>query len=250
MHIVLARALLPEASEIKGCDTESAPQSPTNIAANPQRVSHTCSRKIDRLLMRSVPERYPTPRLNRIAVKRIRDIERYLAGRYGHVLPEGDDAAAEDLVILLNHIAQNPVDPRAKMRASIHVWGPWMDYEDRRALVDMITKRPYQYKAETLGQLMRVTEEEHALWRLESIRAHTVTDSDMKAKKQRRERERLRAVRAANRSGRKRGRPRTEGVRPWDALGMSRAQYYRLKAAGTLPPGETPRNETKNAYAL
>jgi hypothetical protein len=112
-------------------------------------------------------------RLNRIAVKRIRDIERYLAGRYGRVLPEGDDAAAEDLVILLNHLAQNPVDPQAKMRAAVHCWAPWMDHDEMCALVEMIAKKPRRYRAKTLGRLMRITAEEHATWGLESIRAHT-----------------------------------------------------------------------------
>jgi hypothetical protein len=152
---------------------------------------------VDYLLRSDAQERVRSsmPRLNRIAVQRIRDIEKYLAGRYGRVLPEGDDAAREDLVILLNHIAQSPVDPQAKMRGTIRSWAPWMDHDDRLALVEMIAKRPRRYRAKTLGQMMRVTEAEHARWGLTSIRPFTVTDADMRARKQRHDREAVTAKR-------------------------------------------------------
>jgi hypothetical protein len=180
----------------------------------------------------------PELRLNLIAVKRIRTLERYLELRYGRPLPD-DAAGCEDLVILLNHVAQNPIDPQGKMRRSIHLWAPWMPPHEAQALVGVIAADPRRYKASTLGKLLRLTEEEHAIIGAETIRPHTVTDADMKAKDRRLRRERKRAARAVNRSGRKRGRPRTEGVRPWDALGMSRARFYRLLKAGTLPSVET-----------
>jgi hypothetical protein len=191
------------------------------------------------------------PWLNRIAVHRIHDIERYLAGRYGRVLPEGDDAAAEDLVILLNHIAQNPVDPQAKMRGSVRCWAPWMDHDERCLLGERIVKKPRRYRAKTLGQLMRVTEEEHARWGLKSIRAFTVTDADMKAKELHRERARNAAKRRAGGAV-----TREEYLagfkcraKPWEAAGVSRRTWYRHKAGTgtrtrvgtvTLPLGLNP----------
>jgi hypothetical protein len=197
------------------------------------------TKRIYSMLTRVVPGRSSMPRLNRIAVQRIRDIERYLAGRYGFVLP-GDYAAAEDLAILLNHIAQNPVDPQAKMRGSIRSWVPWMDYDERCQLVERIAKKPRRYRAKTLGQLMRVTEEEHARWGLKSIRAFTVTDADMKAKELHRERARKAAKRRAGGAV-----TREEYLavfkcrtKPWEAAGVSRAQWYRRKA-GTGTADET-----------
>jgi hypothetical protein len=177
-------------------------------------------------------------RLNIVVVKRIHDIERYFLLRYGAALPD-DDAGRSDLVILLNHVAQNPVLPQSKMRASIQCWAAWMDRDEAKALVERIAKAPRRYRASTLGKLLRLTEEEHAIIGASSIWAFTWTEEDMKAKDRRLRRERKRAVRAANRSGRRRGRPRVGGVRPWDVLGMSRARYYRLLKAGTLPSAET-----------
>jgi len=204
------------------------------------RQDKTPEEHVDYLLMSDALERSRSsmPRLNRIAVQRISDIEQYLACRYGRVLPEGDDAAAEDLVILLNHIAQNRVDPQAKMRGSVRCWAPWMDHDERRELVERIAKKPRRYRAKTLGRLMRVTEEEHARWGLRSIRAFTVTDADMKAKELHRERARKADKRradgvvsreeylAAN------SKSRTE---PWKALNMSRPTYYRKLRAGEIP---------------
>jgi hypothetical protein len=102
-------------------------------------------------------------------------------------------------VILLNHLAQNPVDPQAKMLASIHCWAPWMDHDERRDLVERIAARPRRYKAKTLAAMMRLTEEEHASWGIESIWAFTWTDADVKGKSKQRDRKYQKAKRAASR---------------------------------------------------
>jgi hypothetical protein len=190
-----------------------------------------------------------TLRLNRIAAKRIKDIERYLAGRYGRVVPD-DDAGREDLVILLNHLAQNPVDPQAKMRAAVHSWAPSMDHDEMLALVEMIAKKPRRYRAKTLGRLMRITVQEHATWELESIWAHTTTEEDMKAKELNRERDRKRTKR------RRKGMvPREEYLaancksraEPWKALQVSRAKYYRMLKAGEIPNETSPYETSPSA---
>ncbi len=195
--------------------------------------------EIERRYNQKKPER--TLRLNMVAVARVGAIERYLECRYGRQVPD-DDAGREDLVILLNHIAQNPIDPQGKMRRSIHSWAPWMAPDERQELVERIAAKPRRYKAKTLGRLMRVTEEEHASWGLESIWAFTWTDADMRERDKRTRRERKRADRAAKSSGRPRGRPKSDAPNPWDGI-CSRATYFRRKARET-------ESETKNASPL
>jgi hypothetical protein len=184
------------------------------------------------------PER--TLRLNRIAVKRVAVLERYLELRYGRVLPD-DDAGREHLVILLNHIAQNPIDPQGKMRRTIHSWAPWMDYDERYDLVERIAAKPRRYRASTLGKRLRLTEEEHEIIEAETIWAFDATAEGMKAKAKQKDRKRKKAERAAKSSGRPRGRPKSEGMPAWQAAGASsKAAYYRnLKKAAA--------SETKNA---
>jgi hypothetical protein len=206
-----------------------------------------CHKKVEAMLA-EIERRYGQKktdrelRLNRIAVKRVSDIEHYLEGRYGHVLPD-DDAGREDLVILLNHLAQNPVDPRSKMRRPIRIWAPWMPSAEVDTLVERIAKKPRRYKAQTLARLMRVTEEEHVRWCLKSIWAFTWSDTDVKGVERRRRRN------AASAKRRQDGTPSREEwlatsksrTKPWEAMGISRATYYRKREAATLreTPSET-----------
>jgi hypothetical protein len=185
------------------------------------------------------PER--TLRLNLIAVKRVAVLERYLELRYGRTLPD-DDAGREDLVILLNHIAQNPIDPQGKMRRSIHSWAPWMAPDERQELVERIAAKPRRYRAGTLGKRLRLTEEEHEIIGAETVHPFTWSDAYVRERDRATRRERKRAERAAKSSGRPRGRPKKpEGSeQPWVALGIGRATYFRRKARETG-------SETKNA---
>jgi hypothetical protein len=197
--------------------------------------------EIERRYDQQKPER--TLRLNTIAVKRVAVLERYLELRYGRVLPD-DDAGREDLVILLNHLAWNPIDPQGKMRRSIHSWAPWMDHDERQELVERIAAKPRRYRASTLGKLLRLTEEEHEIIDAETVRAFTWTDADVRDRDKRTRRERKRADRAAKSLGRPRGRPKSEGIPAWQAAGASsKAAYYRnIKKAAA--------GETKNASPL
>src|SRR5262249_42905818 len=131
------------------------------------------------------PELKPHP----VVVKRIRDIERYMLLRYGAKLPD-DDAGREDLAILLHHLAQHPIDPQAKMRASIRIWARWMARDEMLALVEQIAAKPHWYKSGELGQLLRLTEAEHDRIDALSIRPFDWTDADMKKKELHRERKR------------------------------------------------------------
>jgi hypothetical protein len=46
--------------------------------------------------------------------------------------------------------------------------------------------------------------------------------------------------RAAKRSGRPRGRPKSDGIKPWVACGISRATYYRRRGTGTETENASP----------
>jgi hypothetical protein len=206
-----------------------------------------CHKKVEAMLA-EIERRYGQKktdrelRLNMIAVKRIRDIERYLEGRYGRVLPD-DDAGREDFVILLNHLAHNPIDPQGKMRRAIYVWAPSMAPAEGQDLVESIAKKPRRYRAKTLARLMRVTEEEHARWGLGSIWAFTWTGADMKDRERRRERKRKATKRrSAGTVDREEWLATSKSrTKPWEAMGISRAEYYRRRKAGTLhdTPSET-----------
>jgi hypothetical protein len=184
------------------------------------------------------------PSINRIAAKRIHDFERYLEHRYGCILPD-DDAGREDLMILANHVAQNRHDPHRKILGSIRHWAPWMAATEAEALTQTVLKAPRRYKATTLGGLLRLTREEQMILFTETIRPFDKSDAEMKEDRKRRDREDKKAKRAANSSGRPCGRPKSEGVKPWATLGISKATYHRRKKAAMSGTN----GETKNASA-
>jgi hypothetical protein len=189
-------------------------------------------------------------RINRVAKLRIADIEWVLRHRYGPVLPD-DDAGREDLVILLNHVAQNRDDPHTKMIHTARVWAPWMAPTEAEELVNqIILARPRRYRATTLGRLLNLTKQEHELGNLQTIRPVGVTDADMKEKERDRERERKRSKR------------RSEGVvpreeylaqaksrtEPWMPLGISKSTYYRWLEAGKIPNETGPSAPLEDTY--
>lgn len=179
-------------------------------------------------------------RISRVAAKRIRDLELYLAWRYGKTLPEGDDAAREDLVILLNHLAQNRRDAYGKVYRSARCWAPRMSPADAGALADMVLRKPRRYGAEKLGEMLGYTREEQAILGTATIRPVGVTDADMKERKKIRDRLAKAEKRAAKPLTRPRGRPKTGVLEPWKPLGLTKPTYYRRRKAGELP------DETKN----
>jgi hypothetical protein len=195
--------------------------------------------EIERRYDQQKPER--TLRLNAIAVKRVAVLERYFELRYGRSLPD-DDAGREDLVILLNHIAQNPIDPQGKMRRAIHTWAWWMDHDERQELVERIAAKPRWYTASKLGKLLRLTEAEHALIGAETVWPFDATAEDMNAKSKQNDREyqktRRRSAGAVSREEYEaNSKSRTE---PWKALNMSRPTYYRKLKAGEIPSETSP----------
>jgi hypothetical protein len=161
-------------------------------------------------------------------------------------VPE-DDAGRGDLVILANHIAQNPSEPREKILSAFGKWAPWMVPAEAEMIADKVLEKPRKYKAATLGGLLRLTEAERLVLGIKTIRPFDKSDSDMKEDRKRKDREAKSALRAANRSGRQRGRPRSVGAKLWETLGLTKSTYYRRK---NKEEAGDKRSETKNRSAL
>jgi hypothetical protein len=182
-------------------------------------------------------------------VQRTCQLERYLRLRYGPVLPD-DDAGREDLVIALNHIAHNRTDPGGKMLGFVRRWAPWMPPAEAGDLVDFILKKPRKYTPAKLGELLRLTEEEREIIDSTTIWAFDVAAESMKAKAKQKDREYQKAKRDANRSGRQRGRPKSEGPKPWEAAGYSNPRsYYRHKAKSQSGTKNESEALEENSYA-
>jgi hypothetical protein len=149
-----------------------------------------------------------------------------LRDRNGATLPD-DDAGREYLRELLLPIS---LGPRAdiKMRHAIEVWMPWMGKDEARGLLDEINQMPMwqrKPKARALGERLNVIYSDRERLRLRTILPCDVSDAGMVLirKKKRREREKKRR----ELKGAKSRATSITKTKPWLALGISRASWYR-----------------------
>lgn len=173
--------------------------------------------------------RRPNAQLNR----RMRELELLFEDRWGPTLPD-DDSGRDDLLVAAHHLAQSFGDPHQHIPAWVRNRAPWLSDTECTTFIEQVVGKPRKFGAKALGRKMRLTQEERQRLRITTIRAFDVSDDDMKANRAARENVRHRRRRrkagavdraewlAANSAARK---------KPWEALGIGRATYYRrLKA--------------------
>jgi hypothetical protein len=164
-----------------------------------------------------------------IAALRIAELRRLFLDRYGRTLPD-DDAGRDDVMVMAHHLARRHTDPER-----IHNWielnAPWMAADESGEIVRQVVARPFKWRADKLAARLRLTEADRRRLRIRTIGAVDMTKQERQQARQLRQRQRDRARR------RSRGaKPRTEyeansvnRTKPWIALGMSRATWYRRR---------------------
>ena len=175
---------------------------------------------------------------------RLGDLRRLFRARWGPVLPD-DAAGIGDLEEMLAPISLGR-EAIPRMKAACEVWAPWLPDSEAWDLIYMTADRPRRDRkvnARTLGQRLRLTNDERERYKLWTIKPVDMTDEQLA--KQRRDKDRDR-----KRKGRK---PRPQYLnevtkpKPWVALGISRRTYYYRKsrngtgsarrANGSIAPG-------------
>jgi hypothetical protein len=177
-----------------------------------------------------------------IAGLRIAELRRLYQARYGHVLPD-DDAGRDDVLIMAYHLARGSGDAKRNITNWIALYAPWMPSGEVENLISMVVAQPLLFRADKLGVRLNLTNAERQRLRIRTIRAVDRTRAEQLAecKERKRKADRLRRQQRRRTTG---ARPRAEyeanslsRSKPWAALGMSRAAWYR---AGKPPaPGET-----------
>lgn len=180
--------------------------------------------------------------------QRLAEIELLINARHGPRGVDTDDwgaIAAVGLNHLVAHVRALPVREDRPSEAELcRSWlarfCPCVDQAAADELIAKVIARPRKFRADTLAKLLNVTDAERRALGLRTIGA---TDRDAEARKADRraaDRERKRAARKAA------ARPRVTLAqsRPWEAMGMSRATWYRK---GRPTPAAAPRPvETKS----
>lgn len=167
---------------------------------------------------------------------RLRELERLFAHRWGNTLPD-DDAGRDDLLVAAHHIAQAYGNPTEHIPAWVREWAPWLSDSACAALVAKVEANPLKWTADKLAWRVRLTDAERTALKITTIGA---IDCGKVARQERRHRRNNEAKTARRREGGAVDRSKYEDAsasreRPWEALGMSRATWYRRGKPAAAP---------------
>jgi hypothetical protein len=163
---------------------------------------------------------------------RKREVRRWLTYRYGNTVPN-DDAGRDDLAIYLLYVAQsNPADPVGAAVKEAVASAPWLSQVQAWGMAKRAANKPVRFKADKLAKRLGVTNDLCTQLRFTTIGACDLTRPERIEARRKRHAEAKRNKRRA--SGMP---PRHEWLeahsvsraKPWEAEGISRAQYYRRR---------------------
>ena len=160
---------------------------------------------------------------------RLGNLRTLFRDRYGPTLPD-DDAGREDLRELLLPISLGP-NAAIKMPKAIEVWAEWMSRDEAEQLIDDVNQTPIWRRkpnAKELGERLRVTNAQRERLRLWTIAACDMTPEE--AQDWRKAKERARKRQRRNREPRAKYEANSiNRTKPWLALGISRATWFRRR---------------------
>jgi hypothetical protein len=134
----------------------------------------------------------------------------------------------------------SPANPKRSVRRWVRRWAPWLtarELDDLAAACEQSNKR---WSADQCASALEITMHYRSRLGLRFIGANDDTDYEIRsALKRANAAARARKCRSAKSTGAKRGRPKSEGPKPWQVLGISKPTYFRWRKAGKIPLIET-----------
>lgn len=176
-----------------------------------------------------------------LAAVRIAELTRLFDRRYGPVLLPDSDEGVICARIVVHHLARLRDAPR-RISDWMHTCAPWLSLASRERLIREAIENPMRWGADKLGWKLKITIVERTELKLRTIGAMGQTADQRKqaAADKRRGRQRIYQSNRRRANGAK---PRAEyeagsisKSKPWEALHMSRTQWYR---AGKPSPETT-----------
>src|SRR5262245_48765629 len=159
--------------------------------------------------------------------------------RCGPVLPE-DDAGEEYLIEMLKIISLGP-EPERKMINAVETFAPFLDRAEADRIILNVRRMPTWErwpKATILGESLRVTNAEREHLGLWLIHPCDMSAEDLAEQRKRKERARKARYRRKQSSMQNMAdylaTHSISRTKPWEALNVGRATYYRLKKRGLL----------------
>ncbi|MFK0687971.1 hypothetical protein ACFX5Q_07170 [Mesorhizobium sp. IMUNJ 23033] len=214
-----------------------------NAAKARHRANRTGKMKVGRCILAEKP-RIVAP--FQVTSLRVREIERVITSRFGTVLPETDDADIfiEAAAYGLNaHCHRNGLDLDRALAGWCARWAPWALERAGtiiRPILNKLVGRKYDLKADEVARSLLISMWERTALELRTIGAHDIPVRIRKgiAKSVKRSNDRVRQTAKRRAKG---VQPRESWLaanslskaRPWDAEGISRAQWYRRQRETT-----------------
>ena len=165
-----------------------------------------------------------------LATLRIADLNRLFRARYGETLPN-DDAGRDDVTIMAHHLVTLAGNPEARIADWCRLRAPWLTITELADITADAIRKPRRWKADRLAWRLRLTEIDRKALRITTIGAIDRGKGTRTAQRRTASRQRAEASRRA-----KGARPRHEyeacsanRTKPWEALGVSRATWYRQR---------------------
>lgn len=171
---------------------------------------------------------------------RICELEMVFRHRYGKEQLPDDDAGRADAELVLHHVAHRGVtDPMLLMNQWLDHWAPWLTGDERAAMIAHVMKNPLTFLADTTAhRIGNFTDAERTLLGVTTIGSVDVDVEQRKARQKMKN-----TARHAERRRQGGAVPRAQWLaangasrtKPWLALGISRASFYReVKKAARL----------------
>jgi len=164
-----------------------------------------------------------------ITALREAELNREFTDRYRTLLLPDDDAARDDIELMLHHLARRAGDPASRVAKWLDLRAPWFTGVERATVVELVLANPLKFKADTVAARIGLTAERRARLKIRTIGAIDQTSAERIAARKAQKREALREKR--RRTGTK---PRAdylaqsaEQAKPWVAEGISRRTWYR-----------------------
>ena len=161
---------------------------------------------------------------------RIAELRRLSRDRYGRILPN-DDAGRDDVLVMAHHLARRQGDVPKAIRSYIELEAPWMTSKEVDIIIAKVLARPLKWRADKLAQRLNLTEAERRRLDIRTIGAIDMTKQERREARKLRQRQRDCARRRA-RGAKPRHQYEANSIsraRPWLALGISRATWYRQR---------------------
>jgi hypothetical protein len=178
-----------------------------------------------------------------ICRRRLKEMQRLFFRRFGGQRLPYDETGLKYLEIVAHHIAHLRGDAFQNILDWAFTWMPQISLAEAEALAEEVLADLELFKAGRLGWRLKLTDMERTRLAITTIRAIDKSSADMNERRKRKARERSARWRAKQRANRPAKSEALCRIRPWEALGMSQASWYRK--GKPMPEARPPERRRK-----